>query len=246
VKLLSKIIKSSRIKGEYQIDELKIDKKVKKEPAAQEIQSAETDPNKEALAEKYQAIVKEAKDEAATILQAAEAEAAEIKTEAKESGYQAGYEAGQEEAAAQVMEQFRKKLTGFDQLTDQFSAKLDQEIENLTPQVIDLAVQIAKRVINTKLELDGEYINHIVADILKDVFDYDKIRVRVSDELIGIVNNFEKAEFNQELEFIADKSLGLADCVIETNFGGKDGRLDNKLQLIKEELLKGAGYHASD
>ena len=118
---------------------------------------------------------------------------------------------------------------------------MESEKEQLPTKVINLAIKIASKILNVKLEIEPEIINDIVKDMLDKMVDgFEKIKIKVKPNLIEYINEteIERNKPDSNLEFIPDDSLKKGDCVIETNYGGKDGTLENKLNLIKNQLLK--------
>ena len=71
------------------------------------------------------------------------------------------------------------------------------------------------------------------------------MKIKVSPEVVDYI---EQARVDshlgeQDLEIIDDTNLNPGDCIIETEFGGKDATLSNKFDLIEKKLYQGAGYN---
>lgn len=254
---MSNIIKASQITGEYKLEE---NRYLKKKQELKDEYIEEKDINEEEMtAEEMKAvdeIVLAAKEQAAAIIEEAENTAAAMKNELEqeaenayqqgfEKGYQEGLEKGSIEGEARTLNELKVLLDSFDSIIKQTKDELDNNIEALQLDVIKLAVQIADKITASQLELNPELINDIVFDMLKELSDVDELNIYINTQLLQYIDQEElKAKFiKQNIEFHADNNLNPGDCIIETNFGGKDGTIENKLNLLERELLKGAGFN---
>jgi flagellar assembly protein FliH len=250
---LSRIIKASRITGEYKIDEKNVNlnkgiessqensntdlgNKVEREEIKQYIQQAEL---------RAAAIIEEAEKKAQELLDKSLVEAERNREEGYNQGYQEGFAAGQEEGREKGLGELKNLTTFFDDIIRQTREELENDIDNLKRDIIELIIKVAERVLNTELEVNPEVINSIVSDMLDDMGDIQEINIHINPELTRyIVEEDFKTEYVRKcLNFIADNGLKPGDCIIETKLGGRDGTIETKLNLIKKELLKGVGYY---
>lgn len=72
---------------------------------------------------------------------------------------------------------------------------------------------------------------------------HTEIKIKVIPELIEYIDEVEIESFlgEKNVKFIGDSSLEKGDCIVKTDFGGKDGTLTHKLELLEKELYKGIG-----
>lgn len=248
---MSKIIKAFQIIGEHKLADVDFEQVKGNDNETEELKEQGTDnknlnqrPHKkiEKAEKKAQSIIAEAKDEAQTIVEEAENRAEEV----REQAHREGLTEGKKEAQRKVEEQFEIHLEEFKEVITELRQEKNRENKKLTLQVINMAVKIAERIVHTQLDVKSELINNIVQEMIEDLNEnYDYVNIKISPELKDFLNEKEVESFfgDQEVEFTADRSLEKGDCLIETNFGGTDGLLENKLELIKEKLYEGAGYY---
>ncbi len=261
---MSKIIKASRITGEYKLSDIKIENKKKTDNNKSKNNTDEQNDNKKVNIErdkilkeakqKADDIISEAKNKASKIVEKAEEKAEKIKEEAEKEGYDNGYQTGKEDGHKagydngyqEAKKEFNKKLEEFTSIIDKTENYLEEEIERLPAEVIDLSLSIASKIVNKEVNLEPGIINNIIYDILDDIgAAHEDITIKVSPDIINYINeaDLESAMGQQTLEFVTDSNLNPGDCVVETEFGGKDATIANKLELIEDKLYQGADYN---
>jgi flagellar assembly protein FliH len=252
---LSKVIKASQVTGKFKINQNPKTLSFKNNSDQKEAQS-DSEKKKSRVIKKQkkilsqaekdaQKIIKEAEKKAEAVIKEAEAEKEKILAEKDEIYKSTKNEARKEglsEAEAEI-EKKEKQLTG---LISSFEEEFAREKSRIRKDVIELAVKIASIVIDVKLETEHDMINNIISDMLRKVDDNHRdIVVRVHPQLLPYIeeNRFYQHINQKNIEFVSDPELRKGDCVVETNLGGKEGSLDHKLDLIKNELLKEVEQH---
>ncbi|MFN2363383.1 MAG: FliH/SctL family protein [Halarsenatibacteraceae bacterium] len=249
---MSKVIKSSQITGEYKLSDTKaLEKKRKKADKMRrklENNSDEIKSQKEEILSRARKdadeILAEAQEEAALIINKAKEKKQEIynqaEEKAKETGYQEGFKEGQKLGEEAIKEEFEVHIDSLHNILANVEAEIEHELNRMPLKVTGLSIDIAEKIVQASLELDPELISPIVKDCLDQVgIRHNRVEIRVCPELIDVVADITgdyKGKF--ELELIGDESLEPGDCLIETEFGGKDATLDNKLKQLRKELIK--------
>ncbi len=161
----------------------------------------------------------------------------DIYTKAQQEGYLAGLEAGKEKSQQELTASLKQITDLFHSLKD-IHELLFQEMENSAVEVVFEAITkiIGHAATDKKLAYD------ITREAIEQVKGRDKIIVRVSIKDYEMV----KAALNQEntgellaknISVIADNLVQLGGCLIETEAGHLDARLEIQLQRLKDTLL---------
>ena len=260
---MSKIIKASRITGEYKLSDVKIEKKIqKKNTDIDKLNENKNESNKNNKLNKIQKriknrkdkIITEAEEEAKKIIENAKKDASKIKEKAEKEGYDNGYQKGKDEGYEEGLEQgyeeaknkAQQKLKDLNTISHKIDDYFERELENLPAEIIELAVKIASKIVNKELDFNPELINNIIFDLLEEIGEtHQDIVIKISPDLENYINEVDIENYlnHESMEFIADESLSAGDCIIETEYGGKDATIENKLELIEKKLLQGAGYN---
>ncbi len=249
---MSKVIKSSQITGEYKLSDKKaLEKKRKKAKKMRR----ELENKNETIKSKKEEILSRARDEADEIIAEAQEEAVliidkakdkkekiynQVKEEGKEAGYQKGFKEGQKSGEEAIKEELKMNIVSLHNILAEAEAEIENELNRIPLKVIELSIDMAEKIVQSSLDIDPELMLPIVKDCLNQVGTrHNNIEIRVNPELIDLISGINKeykGKFN--LEIMGDNSLEKGDCLIETEFGGKDATLDNKLKQLRKELIK--------
>jgi len=215
------------------------------EPADEEqpeIRPTPEEIHKEAKAQAEE-IIKQAKKKADEIREKAQKESEvllrQVQDEAKEKGYSQGLDLGKEEGIKSWEGLFQK----FDQKVSGLLDQSEKWKEDFPGQVIDLAIEIAKRIINEEVKGDPEIIVPRVRDTLKELAQVGDVLIKVSPEDYPLMDAAKEKIFAEngglkKINLMANEELESGDFLIETQFGGIDGRVKTQLELLSEELKK--------
>ncbi len=184
----------------------------------------------------------DARGEAQRIIDKAQAEADEIRRQAetdaeklKEQAYQTGYEEGKNTAAAELSE-----------VVASASQRLEAIEQQAEPQLKELALTIARKILGKELEFHPETVVDIVKQALsekarqrREIFlrvnpdDLQYIRER-KPELLEVLSRA------KEIGIREDPEVALHGVVIETDAGIIDAQLETQLAVF-ERVLMGRG-----
>ncbi|WP_417796429.1 HrpE/YscL family type III secretion apparatus protein [Terasakiella pusilla] len=174
--------------------------------------------------------------EANAVLDAAKAEAEQIRKEAEslyESEKQRGYEDGLFEAKMEMTEQM---ITTVEQ-TVEYLASVEQDIVNIVTEALEKVV--------TGIDAH-DLIVKVVRNALQVVRSEKKVSVRVAPQNVEVLND----KLNEilalypailELQVQPDSRLNDQGCIIESPIGIVDASLDGQLDALKMAFQKAIG-----
>ncbi len=160
----------------------------------------------------------------------AQEESETIKKSAFEEGYRAGMEKSQEDLV-----NFRNELSNF------MHAKKDV-FEFIAPDILEISVNIAKKIIKKELESDPQILVNTIIDVLKTVSKSEpKIAIRVRPQSVQLIkdtipNITYQYGIEAKINIVADPSIEEGGCVFQTNNGIVDASIDTQLEIIKKAL----------
>ncbi len=157
-------------------------------------------------------------------------EADSIKRTAFEEGYKAGIEKANEDIGF-----FREQLKTF--LTAP-----KEVFEYIAPDILEISVDIAKKIIKKEVSSDPQVVMNIILDILKTVSKSEpKILIKVNPAEVQFVkDNMPNALYELGVEtkvsVVGDESLQAGGCKFETSNGIVDASIDAQTEIIKKAL----------
>ncbi len=166
------------------------------------------------------------------LISRAKEEAAAIKESAAKEGYQEGLQAAKED-----IEKVKESLEIF------FNAK--QEIyDNIAPDILEISLDIAKKIIKKETIENPEVILNNIKDIMKTLSKEEaKITLRVNPSQAAMLKNdipevAESLGLEAKIIIVADETITEGGCMVTTTNGVIDATIESQLAIISE-VLKG-------
>ncbi len=148
-----------------------------------------------------------------------------------------GYHQGLAEFQKTAEARFKQAETLLTNTAGEIRKKLDQEIQSLEPQVVDLALAIAKSVIQKEVEKNNYDIQKIVRGVLSSLQESEQpLAVHVNPEDHKVLNELQAAPDAKQIRFVADPKIPKASCAVETAYGKIVREVDSLLQEIAQSL----------
>ena len=210
-----------------------------------------------ALAEvEAQAILQRARSESAELLADAKATANALRlsvNEECESLKSAAIEAGTPEGYELAKLEIRQELdAAFQQRVEELNSDLQLLIDSIATQrkelwekteldVVAFVMEMAKRVVKVEVQQNPKVVGEMIRHALRRVADKENIRIRVCpDELEGVRADRKDLllvlDGARNLEIVDDRRIGRGGCVVETNAGTIDARIDTQFEQIADKI----------
>ena len=155
----------------------------------------------------------------------------------KKSAFEEGYRTGLEKSSADI-ELFREEFKKF------MSAR-KEVFEYIAPDILEISVNIAKKIIKKELESDPQIIINSIVDVLKTISKNEpKIVIRVKPQSVQLIkdtipNITYQYGIESKISIIADPSIDDGGCVFQTGNGIVDASIDTQLEIIKKVFETG-------
>ncbi len=181
--------------------------------------------------------IKEKKKEAEKIIEDAKKEYEKIRNEAYNKGFEEGFKKGFDEGK----EELNKKLNELKELVTRLNNFEEEIIKSNKEKVSELIIKFAKKIIKKELEV---YKDDILLENLKIVLEkivdkgYLKIKINYSqfDFLYSRIEELKEMFNLEKVEIEKSKELNPGDCIIETNFGNYDLRINEQIGELDKAL----------
>ncbi len=152
--------------------------------------------------------------------------------EAFEEGYQKGLKEANENCEKQLSETqklYEDSIKKLEEITQIFN----KQIENIEKELISVALDIAKEVIQKELNENSKEIAYNLAkSLMEDLKEASSVKIKV---------NPEDAEFLKEkitgVEIIPDSAVKKGGIVIMSDVGNIDGKIEERFKAVKEAVL---------
>jgi flagellar assembly protein FliH len=204
------------------------------------------------------ALLVNARAEASKILADARRDADEMREDGRaqaeamrEAAWQEGKHDGEVTARADVAEELRGEwVTYRDGLREDFQTLANDIVVGRTQlwerqenDMLELVLTIARQVIKTEVKQNPDVVMAIIRNALRRVVDKENVRIRVSmpdsarvrgakEDIMSIVDGL------RHLEIVDDRRVGEGGCVIETNAGTIDAKIETQLAEVERRLIQ--------
>ncbi|AFG38151.1 flagellar assembly protein FliH [Spirochaeta africana] len=184
-------------------------------------------------------IVAEAEERAKEIVAEAEKNAEMVELEARQRGLEAGRQEGYQDGAAEA-----ERLVGrLHTIIDAAIQRRNDIIEESEGQIVQLVLQIAKKVIKVISENQKNIVVNNVVQSLRKMKKRSDVTIRVNLADLKLTTQHtqqitEKIETVQNVKILEDSTVDPGGCIIETDFGQIDARIATQLQEIEDQILQ--------
>ncbi len=165
--------------------------------------------------------------------------AQEIREQAYQEGFKKGQEEGYKKGEDDAKANFEPFLETLQDSINQLGTFRQQMYSKVEREMVEMVVDLAKKVIQHELSLSEDRVQKMIQLATHSVMgrEFMNLRVHPQDKTYAEAYRPELHEMFGEIKNIrieADPSIRRGDCVIETNFGTVDARLEK----INEQIDK--------
>jgi type III secretion protein L len=174
-----------------------------------------------------------AQTEATRIVEGAEEFAAEIRREAQEDAEKLKTEAYRE-GTENALTEFERNLIESREIRERVWRETEKDL-------LRLSVRLAEKIIGREIKKDDKTIVQIITTALQNARQQEKITVRVNPKDLPTVesetNKYSTGGRIQFIDFVADPRVLSSGCMIESEVGTIDARLETQLRVLERALL---------
>lgn len=189
----------------------------------------------EAVRAEAEQIQQDARTKAAEMIEKAQGQVDEIRSNAETEGWQKGYEDGRNKAREEQEAEMQK----LDQRREELENQHQQRMQELEGQVLEAVCDVLEQVFHIQFDQFGPILLHLVSQALLQIEGVREFNVRIHPEQYKYLQEHRQELVDQlgpsvQIGLEADASLAPSGCVIETDSGFFDCSLDVQFEnLIK-------------
>jgi flagellar assembly protein FliH len=189
-----------------------------------------------------QNIISEAKEEAAMVLSRAKEEAEAVRIEALESGYQDGFKRALSDMEAEIQSAREEKERILEEARNERVRFLTLNEEIL----VRMALAIAKKIVEKELEEIPDIVSSLVQKIVESLNEAESFKVLVNPkDFENMARKYSEEGIprsRDRFQVEADSRLSAGGCVVETEVGIVDARLETRMNAVEGALMEGVAY----
>jgi flagellar assembly protein FliH len=179
-------------------------------------------------------ILQSVKDEANQIILQAEKDREAIEQAAREKAELEARKMINDEIdaeIAEIREEFTETIRQLDALRDEIADRVEKD-------VVELAIEIAKKIVGREVAFDRDIALTLARVSLKKIHSRGLAEIHLHpDDFNYVQSQREKLNFRGSLEFIEDRSISVGGCFIHTETGDVDATIESQFAEISHGLL---------
>ncbi len=161
----------------------------------------------------------------------------QARREAEESGYADGYARGRADAERELREQIERLRT----LVDGAVHDVRAAVLALEPEVVELALTVAGRVVEREITEHPELVVDVVRAALAAAATLPLVRVRVHPRdhqvVASVWSSLAPATEQPPVQLVADEDVQAGGCIIDTSSGLVDAQPRTRLDELRMQVL---------
>ena len=161
----------------------------------------------------------------------------------REAAYRAGFEDGRKQGIKLGRAEAKEVIDSFAGAVDVILERQKALVQENEAALVNLAVEVARRIVGAAAETRREPVLLAASDCLGYLRDRTRITVKVNPQELEWVKEARK-EWLEAVEGIgtltvqADPEIARGGCVVETDAGDVDARIEERLAMLHAALLE--------
>jgi type III secretion protein L len=144
-----------------------------------------------------------------------------------------------QEGNAQGLAEWNRVLTAANQRADELTNSWEETM-------LRLSVRVAEKIIGEQLRVHPETIVEIIREVMKNIRPGKRLTIQVNQadaqQARARIDRIKDGiSTSSDIEIVASGSVSPGGCVIESELGIIDARLETQLKCLEEALVRGSG-----
>lgn len=162
--------------------------------------------------------------------------------------FKKGFKEGLEAGRLQMLKELSNELNLVRSLIDGVQ-KLSTGIYGMIESdIVELSIAMAKKIVYEAAEKERDVVVNTVREAIRKTSDRETIRIKISPVDYDILSG-KKSELLHFIDgvknilFEVDEKIHPGGCMIETNHGDVDARIDSQFTIIEEEVRRAGNFN---
>ena len=158
-----------------------------------------------------------------------------------EDAFNKGLDHGRAEMSASQDEQIKSAVTAFEAGIKEMHRIRQHDVERMEAEIVRLALSIAKKIIGYETK-HSQVIQHVVKQAMEKVNDTRQLIIKLNPKDLDAVQLLKadllpEDDLGANFRIEADEGIKRGGCIIETQLGDIDARIDQQLNIIEALLV---------
>mgnify|MGYP002630535933 CR=1 FL=1 len=174
-------------------------------------------------------------------MEKAKKQVGDLKSKARREGYDAGFEGGFKKGEQAAREEFEPFLKNTQKLIEDLSGFRKEMYDKVEREMVEMIISLAKKVIHFEFSTREDAVQEMIRLAVQSVLDRETMVIKINPTDKGYAESFRPELHHlfgeiKNITFEAHSGIERGGCVIETNFGVIDARIE-KLEEQIDRIL---------
>ena len=159
--------------------------------------------------------------------------------EIEEQAYAKGFARGEKAGIESGNEKIESAVNSIDKgLSELLKVRKDIYLET-EQEIVKLAIAIARKIVRNEIRVNKDTVVNVVKEALKKVEGSERVKVKLSIKDFQFIKSEKPAIIDkitniENVGFEMDESIPDGGCIIETEYGDIDARIEKQIQAVEE------------
>ena len=186
-----------------------------------------------------QEIIKKAQEEASRIIEEANAEQEAL----KKSGYSEGLNKGREDGFSEGQGEVQRLVERTHKILEGVMARREEILSETEQQIVELVILMTRKVVKIISEKQKSVVMANILQALKKVKGRGDVTIRVNLADVKLTSEhtqdfIKQVENVKGITVLEDSTVDKGGCVVETDFGAIDARIQSQLSELETAILE--------
>ena len=155
-------------------------------------------------------------------------------------GFEKGFAAGRDQGIAAGRKEIADRLARLDSIIRELEGIKERKLQEVLPEIVDLALEIAAKIVRKKIEQDREIIVSVVRDAVRKLGREEKMVIRVNpsdyDTMISNLDSLREEARLRDISVEPSDSVSAGGCYIETPTAEVDARVEEQIRELRDAI----------
>ena len=155
-------------------------------------------------------------------------------------GYDKGFATGIEQGIRVGQKEIVERLSRLESVISELEHLKERKIQEILPEIVDLSLEIARKIVHRKIEQDREIIISVVREAVKKIGREERMLIRVNPaDYDTMISNLEVLREESRLKDITiepSESVSPGGCYIETPTAEVDARIEEQIRELRDAI----------
>ena len=163
------------------------------------------------------------------------------------NAYRAGFEEGQQKGLAEGTQEgvesglntIGPTVESLQQAIDQLQSLRAETYHDIEKELVELSLAIARKIVCHEVEINNETVVCVAREALRRVDHPGQVKIKLNPADFQFIEErksklFDSDHYLENVVFEAEATIRTGGCIVETEMGDIDARIENQLKAVEE------------